>query len=57
MILRQPLIQLTEWKALDAITNEAVQSLKLRLGKKAPRTINNVLAALRRLLGVHWNGD
>lgn len=57
MILRRPLIQLTEWKALDAITNEAVQSLKLRLGKKAPRTINNVLASLRRLLGVHWNGD
>ena len=39
-------------KTLDTITNEDVQRLKLRLATRAPKTVNNVLATLRRLLAV-----
>ena len=51
-ILRVHLIPRLGGKKLDAITNEDVQRLKLRLREKAPKTINNVLATLRRLLSV-----
>lgn len=39
-------------KRLDAIRNEDVQRLKSRLGKYAPKTVNNVLTVLNRLLSI-----
>ena len=51
-ILRLHLIPPLGRKKLDAITNEDVQRLKLRLREKAPKTANNVLATLRRMLSV-----
>ena len=51
-ILRLHLVPLLGRQTLDTITNEDVQRLKLRLGTKAPKTVNNVLATLRRLLSV-----
>ena len=51
-ILRLHLIPLLGRKPLDAITNEDVQRLKLRLQEKSPKTANNVLATLRRLIAV-----
>ena len=41
---------------LDAISNEDVQELKRRLGRKAPKTVNNVLTVLNVLLktAVEW---
>src|SRR5947207_2794271 len=39
-------------KTLDAITNEDVQSLKLRLSDRAPKTVNNVLTVLNTMLKV-----
>ena len=56
-ILRLHLIPPFGRKTLDAITNEDVQRLKLRLRDKAPKTTNNILATLRRLLSaaVEWD--
>ena len=51
-ILRVHLIPQLGRKKLDAITTEDVQRLKLRLREKAPKTTNNVLVTLRRLLSV-----
>ena len=51
-ILRVHLIPRLGRKTLDAITNEDIQRLKLRLREKAPKTTNNVLATLRRMLAV-----
>ena len=51
-ILRLHLIPLLGDKSLDTITNEDVQRLKLRLGAKAPKTVNNVLTTLHRLFSV-----
>ena len=51
-ILRVHLIPRLGRKRLDAITSEDVQRLKLGLREKAPKTTNNVLATLRRLLSV-----
>ena len=51
-ILRRHVVPLMGRKTLDTITNEQVQRLKLRLATKAPKTVNNVLATLRRLLAV-----
>jgi integrase len=41
---------------LDAITNEQVQKLKLALGHRAPKTVNNILTLLGTLLkrAVEW---
>lgn len=41
---------------LDALTNEAVQQLKLELVERTPKTVNNVLTCLRTLLkkAVEW---
>ena len=50
--LRVHLIPRLGRKTLDAITNEDIQRLKLRLREKAPKTTNNVLATLRRMLAV-----
>jgi integrase len=43
-------------KRLDAISNEDVQLLKMRLSEKAPKTVNNVLTVLNTLLkvAVEW---
>ena len=43
-------------EALDAITNEQVQRLKLALAARAPKTVNNVLTVLSTLLkkAVEW---
>jgi len=51
-ILRRHVVPLMGHKTLDLITNEDVQHLKLQLATKAPKTVNNVLATLRRLLSV-----
>jgi hypothetical protein len=55
-ILRVHLIPIAGRKRLDAITNEDVQRLKMWLRAKAPKTVNNVLAVLSRLLktAVEW---
>ena len=37
---------------VDAITNEHVQGLKLRLSHRAPKTVNNVLTVLDTMLKV-----
>ncbi len=57
MILRVHLVPAFGRKRLDAISNEDVQRLKLALGKKAPKTINNVLTVLNVLLkqAVAWD--
>lgn len=56
-ILRVHLVPLLGMKKLDAITNEAVQRLKHSLMEKAPKTVNNTLTVLNRLLrvAVEWN--
>jgi integrase len=43
-------------KRLNAITNEDVQALKLRLKERSPKTVNNVLTVLSVLLkkAVEW---
>jgi integrase len=51
-ILRAHLIPLFGETKLDAIRTEAVQRLKTQLRDRAPKTVNNVLAVLRRLLSV-----
>ena len=42
-ILRMHLVPAFGAKRLDAITNEDIQRLKLRLNDRAPKTVNNVL--------------
>jgi integrase len=49
-ILRLHLMPELGSRALDAISNEHVQRLKLRLHEKSPKTINNVLSVLSVLL-------
>src|SRR5437016_1125629 len=49
-ILNVHLVPLLGMKKLDAITNEDVQRLKVRLCGKAPKTVNNVLTVLNTLL-------
>lgn len=49
-ILRWHLIPTLGPKRLDAISNEQVQRLKLALGERAPKTVNNVLTVLNTLL-------
>ena len=55
-ILRVHLIPQLGTKELDRITNEDVQRLKSALGEKSPKTVNNVLATLSRMLtvAVEW---
>ncbi len=55
-ILRVHLIPQLGTKALDRITTEDVQRLKGRLRDKSPKTVNNVLATLSRMLtvAVEW---
>lgn len=56
MILRVHLLPAMGSKKLDAIGNEDVQRLKRLLESKAPKTANNVLTVLGRLLrvAVEW---
>ena len=56
MILRVHLVPFLGAKRVDAITNEDVQRLKARLGNKAAKTVNNVLAVLSMTLkkAVEW---
>lgn len=56
-ILKVHLIPIFGSTKLDALTNEDVQQLKVRLGAKAPKTVNNVLAVLSVLLkkAVEWD--
>jgi integrase len=56
-ILKVHLIPLLGTKPLDAITSENVQRLKSQLRHRAPKTVNNVLAVLNKLLktAVDWN--
>ena len=51
-ILRLHLLPLLGNTSLDAVTNEDVQRLKLQLASNAPKTVNNVLTTLHRLLSV-----
>ncbi|MEZ5285000.1 MAG: hypothetical protein R2712_09370 [Vicinamibacterales bacterium] len=55
-ILRLHLIPHLGSRALDTISNEQVQRLKLVLGDKSPKTVNNVLSVLSMLLkqAVEW---
>ena len=55
-ILRIHLIPELGSRTLDAISNEQVQRLKLRLHDKSPKTVNNVLTVLNVLLkqAVEW---
>ena len=55
-ILRVHLIPLLGKKELDRIRNEDVQRLKSKLLQKSPKTVNNVLATLSRMLtvAVEW---
>lgn len=57
MILRVHLKPALGRKRLDAISNEDVQRLKLAMGRKAAKTINNVLTVLNVLLkqAVAWD--
>src|ERR1700676_4485649 len=56
-ILNVHLIPMLGIKKIDAITSEQVQHLKERLAHRAPKTVNNVLAVLNKLLktAVDWN--
>ena len=56
-MLRLYLVPALGHKRLDVITNEDVQHLKRQLQVKAPKTVNNVLAVLSKLLkvAVEWN--
>ena len=55
-ILRLYLVPELGSRALDTVSNEQVQRLKLRLHDKSPKTINNVLSVLNVLLkqAVEW---
>jgi hypothetical protein len=56
-IIRVHLSPLLGPKRLDAITNEVVQGVKHALQKRAPKTVNNVLTVLNKLLktAVEWD--
>ena len=56
-ILRVHLLPALGSQRLDTITNEDVQRLKVRLGIRAPSTVNNVLTVLSTLLktAVAWD--
>jgi integrase len=56
-IIRVHLIPLIGSKRLDGITNEVVQNVKRALKDRAPKTVNNVLAVLNKLLktAVEWD--
>jgi integrase len=56
VILRVHLVPFLGAKKLDAITNEDVQRLKVQLGEKAAKTVNNVLTVLSMVLkkAVEW---
>ncbi len=56
-IIRVHLIPLLGRRKLDAITNEVVQGVKQALQDKAPKTVNNVLTVLNKLLktAVEWD--
>jgi len=51
-ILRAHLVPALGAKQLDAITDGDVQALKVRLAQHRPKTVNNVLAVLSKLLRV-----
>ena len=55
-ILRVHVVPLLGKMRLDEITNEDVQMLKRYLVRKAPKTVNNILATLNRMLkvAVEW---
>jgi integrase len=55
-ILKWHLVPLLGVKRLDAITNEQVQTLKLAMAQRSPKTVNNVLTVLSTLLkkAVEW---
>src|SRR5688572_2807569 len=55
-VLKSHLLPTLGDKRLDAITNEDVQALKLRLKDRSPKTVNNVLTVLSVLLkkAVEW---
>jgi integrase len=55
-ILRIHLLPVLGARKLDAITNEDIQRLKMRLRSKATKTVNNVLSVLNTLLrvAVEW---
>jgi Phage integrase, N-terminal SAM-like domain len=41
---------------LDAITNEDIQRLKMRLQEKAPKTVNNIISVLNTMLRSRSSG-
>jgi integrase len=56
-IIRVHLVPLLGPKRLDAITNEVVQGVKHALRDRSPKTVNNVLTVLNKLLktAVEWD--
>ena len=56
-IVRVHLVPLLGPKKLDAITNEVVQGVKHALRERAPKTVNNVLTVLNKILktAVEWD--
>lgn len=56
-ILRCHLIPELGSKKLDAIGSEDIQRLKKRLADKAPKTVNNVLSVLNKILAVAVEWD
>jgi integrase len=56
-IIRVHLVPLLGPKRLDAITNEVVQGVKHALRERSPKTVNNVLTVLNKLLktAVEWD--
>jgi integrase len=57
IILRKYLVPRLGSRKLDALTNEDVQSLKGELANKRPKTVNNVLTVLGRMLRVAIEWD
>lgn len=51
-ILRVHVVPCLGTRRLDAVTTEEVQRLKQHLARKAPKTVNNILATLNRMLTV-----
>lgn len=51
-ILRTHLVPLLGTKRLDAITEQDVQALEVKLADYRPKAVNNVLAVLSKLLRV-----
>ncbi len=56
-ILRVHLIPFLGRKKLNKISSEDIQHLKSRLCKKAPKTVNNILTVLNKLLNVALEWD